>query len=722
MRSVRFRVNNRSSHSHAMMVYFAAAMIVATMLLSMLTWTKLTRLIEERSYLRTQMLEWSEFYSLIKDAETGQRGFLLTGNDTFLTPFKQAETNLPKFLRDLVNLQDADRREISTAEIINLAQLVDRKLEELKDVVELRRKEGLQIAADRVAAGKGKAIMDEIRTLFEKRSIQLEGSIDDTTKVLSTDLRWGFISLMATSLSGLLAGCVSWVMVRRAERQARREERLTTEKRRAELADREKSAFLATMSHEIRTPMNAILGFGELLLEDASTDKEKRYARSIVRSGNSLLQIINDILDLSKIEAGMMDIVPEATDVREVASFVQLLFAHQIEGKPVEIRVEVAEDVPTSLMLDSARLRQILINLVGNALKFTDEGHVIVRFTGHHPTESLSRYALAIEVEDTGSGIPADKLQEIFKPFVQAKERRDVDLKGTGLGLAIVKRLTELMDGEISVRSEPNEGSVFRVGFPEVEVSARLPQAMTADEPSVDFNQLEPSHILVVDDNPTNRELVRSFFEKTHHQIGEAVDGRDAVEFILANRPDVVLMDIRMPIMDGRAALKHLRQEQGLDLLPIIAVTASSMAGEENALRESFSGYVRKPFSRALLFRELAQFIPKHRANVLAVAAEAAMNEPAPAAWIPLVTALKRIEVTQWPAVRDGMVLSEVREFASSLLDLATRHECPPLADYANQITSQVDDYALTELEKNLASFANRISELERRLPLGHDS
>jgi len=701
-----------------MMVYFAAAMIVATMTLSFLTWIKLTGLIEERSYLRNQILEWTEFHSLIKDAETGQRGFLLTGDDAYLAPFEQAEAKLPKYLKDLVNLNDDSRREISTDEILTLAQLVDRKLEELHQSIDLRRAEGLEIVATRVSEGKGKAIMDEIRTLFETRTIKMESTIEDTSRVLAKDLRWGFMSLMATSLSGLLAGSLSWVMVRRAARQAHREERLTAEKRRAELADREKSTFLATMSHEIRTPMNAILGFGELLVEEADNDREKRYAQSIVRSGNSLLQIINDILDLSKIEAGMMDILPDPTDVREVASFVQLLFAHQIEGKPVQIQVEIADDVPTSLMLDSARLRQILINLVGNALKFTDKGHVILRFGGHYPSKSRSRFALLIEVEDTGSGIPADKLQEIFKPFVQAKERRDIELRGTGLGLAIVKRLTELMDGHISVRSVPKEGSVFRVEFPELKVSARLPQTMTTEELSVNFDELEASHILVVDDNPTNRDLVRSFFDKTHHQIGEAVDGRDAVDYILAHRPDVVLMDIRMPVMDGRAALKKLRQEQGLDLLPVIAVTASSMAGEEGALRESFSGYVRKPFSRALLYRELAQFIPKHRPGE---SSEAALREPAPDAWIPLLAALKRIETTQWPAVRDGMVLSEVREFAAILADLAALHHCPPLAEYAAQITHQVDDYALTELEKNLTLFSNRISDLERRLPSRHE-
>lgn len=700
-----------------MMVYFAAAMIVATMALSVLTWLKLQKLIHERARLRMQLIEWQQFYSLIKDAETGQRGFLITGDETFLTSFPLAAEKLPQHLKALIDLEEENRREISNADIVRLTRLVDRKLEELQSVIDLRRREGLLAAEAAVKEGKGKQIMDEIRALFENRSARLVAAIESTSAVLDRDLHWGFLSLMATSLSSLLAGGVAWTMFRRNEQHARREERLLVEKRRAEQADHEKSAFLATMSHEIRTPMNAILGFGELLLEEADNEKEQRYARSIVRSGNALLQIINDILDLSKIEAGMMGIHPEAIDVRETAAFVRQLFTHQVESKSVEIRIEVAEDVPASLMLDGARLRQILVNLTGNALKFTDQGHVTLRFNGHPAGGSRSQFALTIEVEDTGAGIPPEKLQDIFKPFVQARERREAEKRGTGLGLAIVKRLTELMQGSILVESTLGRGSLFRLQFPEVEVSARLPQAMTLEEARVDFDDLEPSHILVVDDNPINRELVRGFFEKTRHQISEAADGREAVAFILAQRPDVVLMDIRMPVMDGRTALKRLRQQSGLELLPVIAVTASSMAGEEDALRESFNGYVRKPFSRALLYKELAQFIPRRPSGEPQEPTEAMPEAPAPADWRPLVAALRQIESDTWPGVRDGMVLSEVRDFAQHLAALAAQHDCAPLADYAARIERQADDFAPAELEKNLAGFSVLISEWERRLP-----
>ncbi len=700
-----------------MMVYFAAAMIVATMGLSALTWFKLKGLIEERGVLRVQQVEWEQFYSLIKDAETGQRGFLITGNDTYLTPFKLAAGRLPRYLNTLMAIKAEERRELSNDELLRVAQLVDRKLEEMGKGIKARRSGGFEAAAAVINDDTGQKIMEDIRSLFEARSVRLMEAIEGISLSLERNLQWGFVSVVATSLSGLLAGTMSWLMHKRVEQHARREERLTLEKRRAEHADREKSIFLATMSHEIRTPMNAILGFGELLLDEADNDKERRYASSIVRSGNALLQIINDILDLSKIEAGMMDMNPEASDVREAAAFVQQMFSHQVEAKPVDVRVEVAEEVPASLVLDSARLRQILINLVGNALKFTDQGHVIMRFRGLCPRGVTNRFSLVVEVEDTGVGISAEKLQDIFKPFVQARQRREAEMRGTGLGLAIVKRLTELMSGQIQVESTPGTGSVFRLIFPDMEISARLPRAIEPEEPGVDFNDLEPSHILVADDNPINRELVRGFFDKTHHTISEAGDGQEAVRFVLAHRPDVVLMDIRMPVLDGRAALRRLRQQAGLELLPVIAVTASSMAGEEGALRESFNGYVRKPFSRVLLYKELAEFIPRRTESGPAAEEPSA---PAPGQWRPLMAVLRQLEAVAWPEVRDGMVLSEVQDFARKLAALGAQHEHQPLRAYAAQLELQVADFALNELEKNLAQFGERISEWERRLPPVH--
>ena len=710
LRSMRLRQHNPKTA----LVLFAGAMVLSALVLSIITWSRMSESIEERGRTRVLIIEWEKLFSALKDAETGQRGFLLTGSEECLQPYNSAVASLPLLFQG-IGLMEANRMDdYGTHELATLQKLTDKKIEEIRETIVVMRREGATAAVELVKSDAGKLVMDQIRQHVASRLANLQTSMDRETEDMTRELRWGVYSVVGTCLASLISGLVAWMLLRDAEQQARREERLAAEKRRAEQADREKSIFLATMSHEIRTPMNAILGFGELLVGESKTDKEKRYAQSIVRSGHALLQIINDILDLSKIEAGMMEIRPEATDVRELAAFVQQLFTGQAMHKGVEMKVDLAEDVPRSLMLDSTRLRQILINLAGNAFKFTEKGSVSLRFHGNREGSTRSQYRLVVEVIDTGVGIPADRINEIFKPFVQARARRDAEVRGTGLGLAIVKRLATLMGGTIVVQSEEGRGSTFRLDFPAVEISARLPQSSMPEEPSVDFNDLNPAQILVVDDNPVNRELVRGFFEHTHHSLREAADGREALALMLEKRPDVVLMDIRMPVMDGRTALRALRDYKELDLLPVIAVTASSMAGEEGALRETFDGYVRKPFTRAQLYRELSLFIPKKPLGAPSASPE--VDFTSAASWKPLVCKLRDLETSIWPSVRDGMVLSEVVAFTQRLLKLARDYECAPLETYASDLASQCESFSLGVLEKSVESFPELISQIERRL------
>jgi CheY-like chemotaxis protein len=270
------------------------------------------------------------------------------------------------------------------------------------------------------------------------------------------------------------------------------------------------------------------------------------------------------------------------------------------------------------------------------------------------------------------------------------------------------------MKGTVSVQSQVGKGSTFRLDLPGLEVSARLPQPSMPEEPAVNFNDLAPAEILVVDDNPVNRELVRGFFENTHHRIREAADGREALDALREKRPDVVLMDIRMPVMDGRAALKALRETKELEPLPVIAVTASSLAGEEKSLRESFDGFVRKPFSRAQLFRELAQFIPRNKTSK-AKARDMEDVQPGPG-WKALIEKLHDVEASRWPAVRDGMVISEVSAFAGQLQQLAVRYSCPPLELYASDLTSHCQSFSPGGLDKLMEAFPGVIAKIEERL------
>ena len=701
----------RQTHN-SMLVLLAGAMTVTTLMLSLITSWRLKESVEQRTKIRNLYNAWQEYFSTIKDAETGQRGFLITGDETYLEPFQNAVSLLPQEFQKITLLEDQSG--YSSAAPADIHKMVDQKVEELRETILIYRREGPDAARQILLAGRGKLLMDDLRTEVTKHLKVLETRMGAQDETMAHDLRWGFYSMGGTSVAALISGLIAWLFLRDSVRQALREDRLSADKHRAEQADREKSAFLATMSHEIRTPMNAILGFGELLTGSLQGDKEKRYAQSIVQSGQSLLQIINDILDLSKIEAGMMEVHPESTDVRELGAFVKQLFSAQAAAKGLELQLEVAEDVPSSLMLDSLRLRQILINLTGNALKFTERGYVKLHFYGTRRSETRSQFHLIIQVSDSGTGIPANRLHEIFKPFVQARRQVGQEAPGTGLGLAIVKRLAQLMGGTIFVESRDGEGSMFQMDFTSVEISARLPQAALLEEPAVDFNNLRPSHILVVDDNPTNRELVRGIFEGTHHRIQEASDGRAAMMALQELRPDVVLMDIRMPVMDGQTTFSELRKQPAMDLLPVIAVTASSLAGEEGNLRKTFDGYVRKPFSRAQLYRELSQFIPRAEPKPVEDAAPATPTVLLDDAGLKtLTTELRNIETTIWPRVRDGMMLSDVSSFATRLKKLSDQFPTPPFASYVSTLLNHCEIFSLSGMEKSVQDFPSMLRTLE---------
>ena len=302
-------------------------------------------------------------------------------------------------------------------------------------------------------------------------------------------------------LLGVGAGLFALYFYRIDYYQERARRELLEEKLHAEQAVLEKSAFLANMSHEIRSPMNAILGFSELLEPDGLTPKQSQYVRAIRDSGAALLHLINDILDLSKLEAGKLELHPDPTDMRDSCEFLRTVFGQQAVMKSLQLQFELAPDLPRALLLDRLRLRQVLVNLLGNAIKFTEQGCVKTRVSWQKQ-EQDGTGTLLIDVEDTGIGIPVDKLEEVFKPFVQADSRRTAEKEGTGIGLTIVKRLTELMGGTLAVESTVGQGTIFHLRFTNVPVSGRLPVGDHAEPGgAVDFNDFAPATVLVVDDN-----------------------------------------------------------------------------------------------------------------------------------------------------------------------------------------------------------------------------
>jgi PAS domain S-box-containing protein len=501
---------------------------------------------------------------------------------------------------------------------------------------------------------------------------------------------------------------------------ARRE--LVEGKLHAEQAVREKSAFLANMSHEIRSPMNAILGFSELLEPEGLTPKQSQYVRAIRDSGASLLQLINDILDLSKLEAGKLELHPDPTDIRDSCEFLRTVFGQQVLTKSLQLQFEISPDLPRALLLDRLRLRQVLVNLLGNAIKFTDRGGVKLRVSWKSQENARSG-TLMIDVEDTGIGIPADKLDEVFKPFVQADSRQTAEKEGTGIGLTIVKRIMDLMGGVLTVESVVGQGTVFHLKLANVPVSEWLPGGDHAlPSGAVDFNNFAPATLLVADDHQANRELIAGIFEKTHHRVQFASNGQEALGSLEKTKPDAVLLDLRMPVMDGRTTLAEIRKRPGLASLPVIAITASGEASADSEGRSQFSGFIRKPFSRHTLFIALTPFLQRAAQKdaidpVSSAEMAASMPKPSPeqaAQWRELTLKLRHQEADEWPSLRDSLAINGTRAFAHKLSGLAQAAQCSPLASYATTLATFADAYAIGEMERHLAAFPKLIESIER--------
>jgi signal transduction histidine kinase/CheY-like chemotaxis protein len=529
-----------------------------------------------------------------------------------------------------------------------------------------------------------------------------------------------------TWMAGLLgagAGLFALYFYRVDYHQERERRELLEGKLHAEQAVRDKSAFLANMSHEIRSPMNAILGFSELLEPEGLTPKQSQYVRAIRDSGASLLQLINDILDLSKLEAGRFELHPDPTDMRDSCEFLRTVFAQQAVKKSLQLQFEVSPHLPRALLLDRLRLRQVMVNLLGNAVKFTDAGFVKTRVSWQG-RENGGTGTLLIDVEDTGIGIPAHKLEEVFEPFVQADSRRTAEREGTGMGLTIVKRVTELMGGTLEVESVVGQGTIFHLRFPDVPVSGLAPVGDHAEPGgAVDFDDFAPASVLVADDNQANRALMAGIFEGTHHRLLFANNGQDALDQLKVARPDVILLDIRMPVMDGRTTLAEIRKQASLASLPIIAVTASSEPSEDTELRGQFNGFVRKPYSRHTLFLALAQFLQKapvgnglERQNLKETFQSIPIASADRAAqWQELALELRRQVASEWPTLRDSLAVNETRAFAHKLFLLSEAAQCGPLAAYAATLTTFTDSYAIGQMEHHLAVFPKLVESIDAR-------
>ncbi|MEZ5465604.1 MAG: ATP-binding protein [Lysobacteraceae bacterium] len=708
-----------SSYFHTRYLYYGLVLLAVVLVLGAAMYNAFSASQERRA------TEWvgqmQRVQAAINDvvaeyAETESSGlrYVLGGRDEALSRYTESQTKLDDNMRRVIALVSETTEQAE--ELQSLADELDRRQQHMDRLIETVRTDGLEVASEVVRRGGDVEFDDQVRWLASRLQHEEARRLNERQQQLDAVITQKNATLWLMNGLALVAGIIGILAIGHS-RRAQEDQRLAELRaEQAMHASAAKSAFLASMSHEIRTPMNALYGYSELLAKTPDSPRAREYIRAIQTSGEALMALINDILDLSRIEAGKLALDPEPVEVRGLMDSTLAVFTQPAATKQLQLSGHVAPAVPHALMLDSARLRQVLMNLVSNAVKYTDVG--AVRLSIHSVAGSDEEHVhLVIEVSDTGIGMDADKQRRLFEPFYRGDEDAIAEREGTGLGLAIVRKLLELMNGKVSVKSEPGRGSAFRVTLSDVPIAEGVASEDGLSSDDIDFDRLAPSRVLIVDDVAWNRDLLAAYIGSDVHVIETAADGEEALHRARDFEPDIVLMDLRMPRMDGRTATARIRSEAGEAAPQVVAVTASSLQDRSDAANEIFDGYLRKPVSRRALFEALRELRGEAEESELiettvndqlanADASEAIDRQQA-------MAGLRLIVEQDLDEVTASLRVRAVRTLAGELLRLGDLGGFDRIRRFGQRLRAAADRFDVVTMESLLRQLPDYVADIE---------
>lgn len=580
--------------------------ILAIGLIQFLASRNITRLVKSNKLLLEELSIQNELRRIEADiltVESDVRGAVISGNPDFL---ENVETKLKSINEGMQTLNKTLRSPEVTAEIEKLFYLINEKLAFNRKILDAFYKGGKDAGEVIINTGRGKELRDSIFISITALDHSRQANISAINNSIGESgsqarIMGGFMAVLAC---GLLAFAF-WYVMNLFSYQEKSIESLNESKQQIKEAAAMKEQFMANMSHEIRTPMNAIIGFTNILKRTDLDPQQRQYVQNIHTAGENLLALVNDILDLSKIEAGMMLLEEKNFSFRSLVGSVSGMFREKIAEKGLMYKEEIAEDIPDILCGDAVRLTQVLVNLLGNAIKFTETGEIRLSAQLLHATDK--RIELQVKLADTGIGIAKEKQARIFERFQQAEAETTRKFGGTGLGLSIVRQIVEIQGGTLNLESEPGKGSefTFTISYSLPDEEKMLSEALAMENDEVSIKDVQ---VLIAEDNPMNQQLIRHLMKNWEIQSTIVNNGVEAIEALKKESFSLVLMDIQMPEMDGYQAIEVIRKELRSDI-PVIAMTAHAMMGEkEKCLQLGMNDYISKPLKETVLYNIIAQY------------------------------------------------------------------------------------------------------------------